>query len=167
MLKLHDTIMYGTTGVCTVESIENKKIGKVQRKYYVLKPKAQATSTVFLPADNTQLLSKVRCVITVEEINGMLKSLHEEPSIWIDDDNERKARFGEIVTSGDRKACLVMLKTLVDRQKELSEKGKRLHLADERVMREAQRLINDEFGYVLGMGVEDVKALIFERINVK
>lgn len=167
MLKLNQTVMYGTTGVCTVDSIEDKKIGKVKRKYYVLKPMAQATSTVFVPADNELLLSKVRELITKENIKEMLQVLPSKESIWIDDDSERKQSFGDIVMSGDRMACLTLLKTLIVRQKELSEKGKRLHLADERVLREVQRLINDEFSFVLGIGVEDVQGRIVKTIENK
>ena len=130
MLKLNDTVMYGTTGVCTVENIEKKTIGKVTRTYYVLRPKAQTSSTVFLPADNEILLGKVRTVMTADEIIGIIRELPAEPNIWVDDDNERKLRYNEIITSGDRKRCLLMIRTLRSHQKELAEKGKRLHIAD-------------------------------------
>ncbi len=165
MLNLNDTVVYGTTGVCTVESIEDKKIGKVKRQYYVLKPMAQATSTVFVPADNDELLSKVRTLLSKSEVKEMLSRLSSEPNVWIDDDAERKLKFSQIVSSGNRRECLCMLKTLCNRQKELSEKGKRLHLADERIMREAQRLIFDEFSYVLEMDVNDVQKLICEEMH--
>ncbi len=166
MLKVNDIVLYGTTGVCTVDSIEDKKIGKVTRKYYVLKPKAQSSSTVFLPADNEQLLGKVREVVSVEDIKCMLGSMSSEPNIWIDDDGDRKTEFGNIVSSGDRKKCLVLLRTLHSRQKFLAEKGKRLHLADERIFKEAERLINDEFSYVLGISPEEVKTFISLQLKL-
>ncbi len=160
MLNLHDTVMYGTTGVCTVERIEDKKIGKVLRKYYVLKPMAQATSTVFVPADNDGLLCKVRPVLTVSQIENMMNNLRSQPDCWVENDSERKLYFSQIISSGDRTACLVVLKTIYNRQKELSLKGKRLHIADERILREAQRLITDEFSYVLKMDAEQVQVYI-------
>ena len=156
MLKLNDTVMYGTTGVCTVENIEKKTIGKVTRTYYVLRPKAQTSSTVFLPADNEMLLGKVRTVMTADEIKCIIRQLPAEPNIWVDDDNERKLRYNEIITSGDRKRCLVMVRTLRSHQKELAEKGKRLHIADERALKEGQRLIHDEFSYVLNIAPDEV-----------
>ena len=165
MLKLNDTVVYGTTGVCTVESIEERKIGKVKRQYYVLKPNLQTTSTVFVPADNDELLSKARELLTKDEIRVMINGLKSEPDIWINNDMERKLKFTQIVSSGDRKEYLRMFKTLSNRQKYLSEKGKRLHLVDERILREVQRLIFDEFSYVLGLDIADVQKMIQEETN--
>ncbi|MFR7854223.1 MAG: CarD family transcriptional regulator [Acutalibacteraceae bacterium] len=165
MLKLNDTVMYGTTGVCTVENIEKKTIGKVTRTYYVLRPKAQTSSTVFLPADNEILLSKVRTVMTADEIIGIIRELPAEPNIWVDDDNERKLRYNEIITSGDRKRCLLMVRTLRSHQKELAEKGKRLHIADERALKEGQRLIHDEFSYVLNIEPDEVGNFISAEMS--
>lgn len=165
MLKLNDTVMYGTTGVCTVENIEKKTIGKVTRTYYVLRPKAQTSSTVFLPADNEILLGKVRTVMTADEIIGIIRELPAEPNIWVDDDNERKLRYNEIITSGDRKRCLLMVRTLRSHQKELAEKGKRLHIADERALKEGQRLIHDEFSYVLNIEPEEVGSFISAEMS--
>ncbi len=165
MLNLNDTVMYGTTGVCTVERIEDKKIGKVKRKYYVLKPMAQATSTVFVPADNDGLLLKVRPVLTVLQTKEMIANLATYSDTWIENDAERKDAFNKIVSSGDRMEYLCMIKTLLNRQKQLSEKGKRLHIADERFLREATRLINDEFSYVLNMDIKEVEVLINNTIK--
>ena len=160
MLTLNEKVMYGTTGVCVVDSIQDKKIGKETRRYYVLKPVAQSSSTVFVPADNEKLLSKVRRVLSAEEIRTIISALHDEPDIWLDNDAERKIKFGEIISSGDRKACLVLLRTLHNRQDYLSGKGKRLHIADERAMKEAQRLIHDEFSVALQIKPEEVGAFI-------
>lgn len=165
MLKLNDTVMYGTTGVCTVDSIEDKRIGKITRTYYVLKPKAQTSSTVFIPADNEALLSKVRRIISADEIKDMIHTLPQEPTIWVDDDNERRTKFSEIISSGDRKRCLILLRTLQIRQKELAEKGRRLHLADERALREVERLIHDEFSFVMGIAPNEVGSFI--NIEIK
>lgn len=164
MLNLKDTVLYGTTGVCTVESIEEKKFGKEVRQYYVLKPIKQSTSTVFIPADNQNLLSKVRELLTPDEIRDIIKSLPQEPDIWFNDESERKTKYSEIIASGDRKACLKLIRTLCNRQKELSLCGKRLHLADERALKEAQRLIHDEFSCSLNISVDEVVSYISNEI---
>ncbi len=152
--------MYGTTGVCIVERIEEKKIGRELKSYYVLKPVAQSTATVFLPADNEKLLTKVRAVLSADEVKSMLKILPTEPDVWVDNDAERKLRFNDIISSGDRKACLVLLRTLHNRQSELSSKGKRLHIADERALKEAQRLVHDEFSVALNIEPCEVESII-------
>ena len=40
------------------------------------------------------------------------------------------------------------------------ERGKKLHIADERMLREAEKMICDEFAYVLGISQEEVPAYI-------
>lgn len=156
VLKLNEKVMYGTTGVCVVQSVEDKRIGKEIKKYYVLKPVSQTSSTVYIPLDNEKLLSKVRRVLSAEEIKSMLCSLSKEPDIWSDNDSERREKFSEIICSGDRKACLVLVRTLHNRQNLLSGTGKRLHIADERALKEAQRLIQDEFSVVLNIQPNEV-----------
>lgn len=165
MLALNQMVMYGTTGVCVVDSIQNKKIGKETKQYYVLKPVAQSSSTVFVPADNEKLLSKARRVISADEIKVIINDMRDEADIWLDNDAERKLKFGEIISSGDRKACLVLLRTLINRQEYLSGKGKRLHIADERALKEAQRLIHDEFSVALNIKPEEVGTFIRSELN--
>lgn len=160
VLKLNEKVMYGTTGVCVVDSVEDKRIGKEIKKYYVLKPVSQSTSTVYIPADNHKLLEKVRKMLSVEEIKSILNSLNSEPDIWTDNDAERREKFSEIISSGDRKACLILLRTLHNRQNFLSGTGKRLHIADERALKEAQRLILDEFSVVLSISPNEVREYI-------
>lgn len=156
MLKLNQKVMYGTTGVCVVQSVEDKRIGKETKKYYVLKPVSQTSSTVYIPADNNKLLEKARRMLSVEEIKNILSSLNDEPDIWTDNDAERRVKFSEIISSGDRKAYLVLLRTLYNRQNLLSGTGKRLHISDERALKEAQRLIQDEFSVVLSVSPNEV-----------
>lgn len=165
MLKLNDTVLYGTTGVCTVSNIEEKKIGRVTRKYYVLKPVAQSSSTIFVPADNDALLSKIRDVLAADEVKTLLEKSKTEEGLWIENDDERKNAYNEMIVSGDRLGYLRILKALKNHQNDLSTKGKRLHLVDERIMKEAQRLIFDEFSYALNMTYEEVTDFLKEQLQ--
>lgn len=166
MLKLKEMVMYGTTGVCIVEKIEERKIGKELKNYYVLKPVAQATATVLLPADNENLLMKVRKVLTADEVMGIIGAVVSEPDVWVENDAERKLKFSEIVSSGNRKAFLILLRTLYNRQSFLSDKGKRLHLADERFLKETQRLVFDEFSIALNISLENIGAFIKKELKI-
>ena len=49
--------------------------------------------------------------------------------------------------------------------KELAEKGKRLHIADERALKEGQRLIHDEFSYVLNIEPDEVGNFISAEMS--
>lgn len=165
MLKLKEKIVYGTTGVCIVDGVEKKKIGREIKSYYVLKPVSQATSTVYLPADNECLLAKVRKVLSADEVNKLLEHFSSEPDLWVNSDAERRVRFNEIIASGDRKVCLALVKTLLTHQIELSTKGKRLHISDERALKESQRLVCDEFSVALEIDPKSVEAIIRDKLK--
>ncbi|MBO5747247.1 MAG: CarD family transcriptional regulator [Clostridia bacterium] len=158
MLKLNEKVMYGTTGVCVVEKIEDKKIGREVKRYYVLKPVTQSSSTVFLPADNEKLLSKARDVLTKKQICGIVEELKLTDDVWVDSDNDRRLKFSEMISSGDCKVCMLLLRSLLNRQTELLEKGKRLHLADERALKETQRLTFDEIAEAFGVSLDEAEA---------
>ena len=165
MLTLSEKVMYGTTGVCSVERIEEKRIGRTVGKYYVLKPVSQSTSTVYVPYDNEKLLSKVRKVITPDEIKELFRSLSEEPDIWFENDAERRMKYNDIISSGGCKQYLLLIRTLYNRQVMLSNCGKRLHISDERALKEARRLISDEFSYALGTTREQAEKLVEQEFK--
>ncbi len=161
MLELNQVVMYGTTGVCTVERIEDKKIGREVKQYYVLKPVAQASSTVFVPADNEKLLSKAKKLLTPKEAQNILDSVALRPDIWFESDAERRLKFGEIISSGERDRQLLLLRSLWNRQSSLATQGKRLHIADERALKEVQRLIYDEISVAMRLdSVEETERFI-------
>ena len=58
-----------------------------------------------------------------------------------------------------------LLKTLYRKREEKKELGKKFHIADERVMKEAEQLLHGEFAYVLGIGEEQVLPYIFGKLK--
>lgn len=161
MLELNSTVFYGTTGVCVVERIETKKMGRELKDYYVLKPVAQCSSTVYIPTDNQLLLSKVREVISKKEVQSLLNETKTE-DLWIDNESERRNVFASLVSTGSCSDRLNLMKTMHKKQRELAEKSKRLHLSDERFFKDVSRLVCDEFSFVLELTVKEVEELIYK-----
>ena len=151
-----DHVVYGTYGVCSVMGTTEKEIGGKKLRYYVLKPVFQQNSTVFVPVDNEQLTSRLRRVLT--------RPPGQQP-IWIDDENERRTQFQKIISEGDRSGLLRLVKTLYDRQQERVAVGKRLHQSDERIFREADRLLCDEFAFVLEKEPNEIPAFLQQRVS--
>ena len=58
----HDFVNYGAYGVCQVEDIRPIRFGPdtPRREYYVLKPISQDGASIFVPADNQKLMSRMR-----------------------------------------------------------------------------------------------------------
>lgn len=88
-----------------------------------------------------------------------------EEANWISNENERKEKYKKIIASGDRAELIKMIKALYFHKKEREANGKHLYLSDERFFKEAERILYDEFQYVLKIRKDELMAFIFERIE--
>ena len=150
MFAAGDVVHYGMDGVCEVTGITEKKIGGQVQSYYELRPYFRKNIAVFLPVMNEQLLSRVRPVLSRDEVLTAIHEMDEADSIWIEPDSARKEAFQMIIRSGDHRQLVSLIKTLYERKLEMQEDGRKLRSADSAFLKDAERLINEEFAYVLG-----------------
>ena len=85
-----DLVSYGTNGICCIEDIRFMSFSSGAKKsmYYILKPEASGESTIFVPAENEKLVSKMRKLMTKEEIidSVILKGMaNEDRRVLIND----------------------------------------------------------------------------------
>jgi len=165
MFKVKDVVVYGSQGVCEIIGIEDQKVGGEVKKFFVLKPKDDKGATCYVPTWNEKAWGKMRRVMTPNEINSMIDSMPDKKPNWIDNENERKETYRQILASGDQAAIISMLQALFLHQKERQAEGKRLHLSDERFMKDAEQLLYHEWQYVLNLDKDSLMAYIIERIE--
>ena len=166
MFTVNDIIIYGMQGVCQIVGIEEKMIGGVKKNYFVLKPVNDNGSTIFAPTDNEHVLKKMRKLLTEEEINRLIDSMPDEKTVWISNVNERKELYKTLLASGDHAALIQMIKTLYAHKKEWEAAGKRLHTMDETFFKDAERILYNEFQYVLKLNSKtELMNYIFSRIE--
>lgn len=163
--NLNDTVIYGINGVCTITEITARETDGITREYYVLKPVFASSTTFFVPTDNQQLTARMRRILSVEEIIALIKSMPEQPELWIADDNRRKEAYRDIINRGDRSELISLIKTLYNHQQQLAA-GKKLHVADERLFKDAQKMLHDEFALVLKIEPEQVVPLILDQLDI-
>lgn len=160
MFEIGEKVVYGTEGVCTVAEVREMKVSRTKAQYYVLRPIYREGATIFVPVNNPTLTGKMRRLLSVEEINALLSQIRQQEISWIDDANERKEEFRRILTAGDRRELLGMIRSLYLRRQLLQSTGKRLRTNDDQVLRDAERLLNDEFALVLGITPREVPEYI-------
>ncbi len=164
MFKTGDMVLYGPQGVCRIEAVEKKNFGKENREYYVLRPVYEKTSVIYVPIHNAVLTARMKRVLTVDKIHEMIDSMPQQELLWIENENERKQRYRAILERGDRGELVRMIKTLYLVQKQQAACGKKLHMADERYFKEAEKLLYDEFALVLGIDREQVLPFILQKL---
>lgn len=165
MAQVGQIVLYGTEGVCRISEICKMKVGHKREEYYVLRPVHREGATVFVPLNNQVLLEKMRPLLSKEEINGLIDAVSREQPIWIEDAAERKAEYQRILLSSGREELLRMIRSLYLRRSELRERGKHLRGSDEQMLRDAEKLLNDEFALVLEIDQREVPEYIRSRVD--
>ncbi len=165
--QTNDTVLYGTEGVCRVVGVEEREMCGGRCEYYILQPVHTAHSTIFVPVDNETLARRIRPVLTPKEIYALIEAMPDESSIWIEDETARRTQYKQILLEGDRANLVRIVKTLYGYQQAQKEKGRKMHVADERLLKDAEKLLHDEFTYVLHLRHDEVLPLILKQIPAK
>lgn len=163
--SIHDVVVYGTNGTCEIVDICEKSFGGVRQDYYILRPVYDAKSTVFVPVGNPALCSRMKPLLQREEVDALIDALPEEESVWIEDEKLRREKYRAILECGNREELVKLIRTLYLHQQKQVRQGKKLHLADQRVFHNAQKMLHDELAFVLHIAPEEVGAFIEKRLE--
>lgn len=164
MLNIGQIVIYNTYGVCKVSEIIEKELSGITKEFYVLHPVNDEKISVFLPLDNKDLLSRARPVLTINEINEVISSFPFQPLYWIDNDNERKKEYNQIIKEGNRYKLISLIKSIYNHKLSLKDKKKKLHAIDEQFYKDAEYLLVDEISYVLNLNKLDALKIIQEKL---
>lgn len=166
MLEIGEKVLYGAAGACTVTEICTRKFGEAgEREYYVLVPVHDTRTTLYVPVDNESLQAKMKKLLSAEEIESLIASMPEEESLWIADEKVRQEKYKGMLRRGDRRELIGMAKALYRHRQKLMAMGRKLHMADERLFKEAEKLLCDEFAVVLGLKPSEVMTFIAGKLE--
>ena len=155
MFKVDDYIMYGRTGVCKVIDITNEKfINGEERKYYVLSPIHNNNNTIIkIPLDNTKV--PMRKIISKEDVTSLINDMSSMEALWIDDEKKRSNKFKTMLKSGK---CEDLIKLISNKRY-----FKKLNTTDKEIIKEAERLVNEEFAIILNISPKEVNSYISSK----
>ena len=84
---------------------------------------------------------------------------------WIEKDRDRQKAFKDIILFGNCREIVSLIKTIHFRDQELRKAGKKLHLCDERVFKDAEKIIKEEISYVFDISTDEVHNFIIKSIE--
>ncbi len=166
MFKVDDTILYGTEGVCKVKEITSKKFGDYVNDYYVLEPVYARNSILYVPIKNKKLTSKMKYVLSIDKIYELIRNMVGVEDVWIEDEKLRQSKYKEVISQGDHKEIIKIIKSLYLHKKDQIALGRKFHKSDEDILNCAQTLLHNEFAHVLKIEPEEVLPFILEEIEV-
>ncbi len=163
--KPNDTVIYGGQGVCKLLEICEKDFGGEAKTYYVLRPAFSGSSVFYVPTGSEQLTSKLRLLKTADEIFSIVnaKTLVD----WIEEDRPRQNFFKQIVDGGSTETLVSAFRLLCTKQKEYVTSGRKLRAADEKVLRDMERLLFEEFSFAFEIEKGDVEPFLFGEKELK
>lgn len=167
MFQPGELVVYGSTGVCRVEAIEqpNKTGPDRHRNYYRLKPLYQ-DGVIFTPVDNTKV--SVRPVISREEAERLIALI---PSIQAEAYRAPTLQalaqhYQTAVQSHSCQELIELMMSIYAKQKQAEAQKRRLGMVDERFMKQAERLLYGEFAVALGLSSPDeVQPYIAQQVD--
>lgn len=151
-----DTVIYGSHGLCTLCEIAERDFGGDARKYYVLRPSYSGSSVFYVPIDSESLTAKMRRVKSAAQLRRVVAALFGREDEWIEDDRVRQTHLRQVLDGGDTDSLVGAVKSLYHRRLALVEDGKKLRAADDRLMKDIEKLLLEEFSTAFEMGQEDL-----------
>lgn len=149
-------VVYGSHGVCLILDTEIRSISRKKVEYFVLEPVEHPGTRFYVPVQNEVAVSKLRPLLSKEELVALIRSEKASADCWIPDENHRKQHYRTLINSGDRCALIAMVQTLY-RQKQIQiASGRKFHLCDENFLHDAEKLLSSEFSLVLGIPLSDI-----------
>lgn len=166
MFEVGEKVMYSVNGVCEITDITEKVFGKTKIKYYVLKPVYNDKSTLFVPVENENLVSKMKKLWSSDKLDKVLDEISHKEVSWNSNDVARKEEFRNTISYGNVEDILVLLKLIWQQRCAQISKGRRLHISDEMYLRDAERMIKEEIATVIGISQDEVIPYIQDKILV-
>ena len=160
-------VSYGNNGMCNIEDIRPMQLSQSVEKmmYYILRPESNPKSTIFVPVNNQKLVSKMRELMTKDEINAMLVRMKDRTLEWEKDVRFRTESFHEILNNGVNQDLILMIRCLHRKRQELVQLGKKLPARDSNTLKTAERLVEEEFAHVLHIKCEEVSDYIRDVLD--
>lgn len=165
MFQVGDQIIYGIHGVCRIIGTQMQSVNRKKMEYYVLEPVLRPGSRYYVPTGNQAALNKLKPILTAEQLQQLLESEEAKTDCWIADENMRKQRYREMIGSGDRAALISMVRTLHSHKQSQQAAGRKFHLSDENFLRDAEKVLNEEFSLILNIPEDGVADYIIKKME--
>jgi CarD family transcriptional regulator len=160
MFCVNEYVVYGSEGVCRIESIGRTDITGLdkEKEYYTLVP-VYKSGKIYTPTDSTIIM---RRVITKERAQELVKHI-KDISSELDVPRDAKlaaAFYKELVRTYECEKLIKVIRHIFEKQRELIPLKKNLPAVDSKYFKMAQDILYGELGFALGIAPNEVKGYI-------
>ena len=161
-------VRYGGTGICLIERVEDVPYPGIQptKRCYVLRPVRNPGMAVSVPVDNAVLTGRIQPLRTAEEIDRMLETAASQEALqWEPERKVRSVLFRNLLSAGDAPSLIGMIRCILAQERVLRAHGKHLSAMDENACRDAERMLDEELAFTLGMSPDDAGEYIRKKLR--
>lgn len=165
MYQIGDQVVYGMHGVCRVRDLEKQLVDRKRITYLMLEPLAQEGARYLVPTHNEATMAKIRPMLSAQELDELLVSPQIRADGWIRDENQRKQYYRELITSGDPGRLLQMIYALYRHKENQTQAGRKVHLADDNFLRDAEKLLSSEISVTMNLPPEEARHYLRNKLK--
>lgn len=165
MAKIGELVRYGQSGVCRIDEIRTMKIQDRETDYYILTPLYKASSVLYVPCENAELVAKMRPLLQKEEIEPLVKEAKKTKTEWIRDFRRRSELSKKALSSSEPMQLLLLIKSICEHRKDENE-TKRVHTTDDYFLRDAEMLLYSEISLVAKAEMAEVEEKIKKALGI-
>ncbi len=165
MFATGDYMVYGTNGVCRVDSVCPSPFDKKDtRLYYVLKPlRGNGEALIYTPVDNDKVL--MRPLVGRETAEALFEKIPDIPCLLVEPEKARREIYRSAMGSGELEAYVALIKTVYQRRSDLQGTQRRLPDFETEYDLAARRHLYTELSVALDLPFEGMEAYIANRVE--
>lgn len=151
MFSIGQDVICGNKGVCTVEDITTLDISGVDKakRYYILKPRYVAASTVYVPVDSAA--TSMRTILTKEEAESLISSIPKIPVLDIKNEKLVEQDYKACMRSNSCNEWVKLIKTIYERKQKRLQAGRKETAVDSKYFKIAEENLYGELAVALEM----------------
>lgn len=160
MFSVNEYVIYGSEGVCRVESIGHPEISGLDKlkEYYTLLP-VYRSGKIYTPTDSTIHMRRVITKSQAQELIDGIKEINCELDVP-KDVKQANLFYRDLVRSYECPKLISVIKYVFMKQREFSQIKKNMPAVDLKFLKIAEDMLYGEFSFALGIEPKEIKGYI-------
>ena len=167
MYSVNDLIVYGSSGVCRVASIEAPSDipgADGKRLYYTLRPLFD-NGVIRIPVDTRVFMRPVISRGEAEQLISEIPALETDSNFTSTSPQLLSEHYRTFFTSHECGDLLTLIKTVYAKSQHSASRGKSLGRTDQHYYQRARELLEQEFSVALNIPVPQVSEYIAQKVQ--
>lgn len=164
MFSKGEMVVYGHTGVCTVEDVCEKEFSnRKTRLYYTLRPVYQQNNVIYAPVDSEHVF--IRSIVSRPQAERLVERI---PELCEKAAAEFESGEGKTAPLSDCRSCTELAENAIrihNRKIRLGKIKKKLGFSEEKQLKVTEELLFGELAVVFKVPPEQIPDMLFGEIK--